>query len=132
MGNSYCAYTKVNFQETAEQKSAQSAFIRAIRVQGFDCKITPRNTHHAPRASWKNSIRHCANIPLAQPLLEYVYAAQAAAYCAGRTQSISERLSMSDKALIMYSRTIPCPDCERARALLTDNAVPFREVMIDL
>jgi glutaredoxin len=39
---------------------------------------------------------------------------------------------MSDKALIMYSRTIPCPDCERARALLTDNAVPFREVMIDL
>jgi glutaredoxin len=39
---------------------------------------------------------------------------------------------MSDKALIMYSRTIPCPDCERARALLVDNAVPFREVMIDL
>ena len=39
---------------------------------------------------------------------------------------------MSDKALIMYSRTIPCPDCERARTLLTENAVPFREVMIDL
>jgi glutaredoxin len=39
---------------------------------------------------------------------------------------------MADKALIMYSRTIPCPDCERARALLTDQGVPFREVMIDL
>ncbi len=39
---------------------------------------------------------------------------------------------MTDQSLIMYSRTIPCPDCERARALLTENAVPFREVMIDL
>ena len=39
---------------------------------------------------------------------------------------------MSDQTLIMYSRTIPCPDCERARALLTEHAVPFREVMIDL
>jgi glutaredoxin len=39
---------------------------------------------------------------------------------------------MSDKALIMYSRTIPCPDCERARQLLQDNGVPFQEVMIDL
>jgi glutaredoxin len=39
---------------------------------------------------------------------------------------------MADKALIMYSRTIPCPDCERARHLLRENAVPFREVMIDL
>jgi glutaredoxin len=38
---------------------------------------------------------------------------------------------MSGKALIMYSRTIPCPDCERARRLLQENAVPFREVMID-
>ena len=38
---------------------------------------------------------------------------------------------MSDKALIMYSRTIPCPDCERARQLLEAHAVPFREVMID-
>src|SRR5688572_19911872 len=55
MGNSYCAYTKVNFQETAEQKSAQSAFIRAIRVQGFDCKITPRNTHHATRLRFRTN-----------------------------------------------------------------------------
>ena len=39
---------------------------------------------------------------------------------------------MPDKALIMYSRTIPCPDCERARQLLDDLAVPYREVMIDL
>jgi glutaredoxin len=39
---------------------------------------------------------------------------------------------MSDKALIMYSRTIPCPDCERARALLQSLAVPYQEVMIDL
>lgn len=39
---------------------------------------------------------------------------------------------MPDKALIMYSRTIPCPDCERARALLQSLAVPFQEVMIDL
>ncbi len=39
---------------------------------------------------------------------------------------------MADKALILYSRTIPCPDVERTRALLTDQGVPFREVMIDL
>jgi len=39
---------------------------------------------------------------------------------------------MSDKALIMYSRTIPCPDCFRARRLLEENAIPFQEVMIDL
>ena len=39
---------------------------------------------------------------------------------------------MSDKSLIMYSRTIPCPDCERARALLQELAVPYQEVMIDL
>ena len=39
---------------------------------------------------------------------------------------------MSDKALIMYSRTIPCPDCERARRLLQENGVDYREVMIDL
>jgi len=39
---------------------------------------------------------------------------------------------MSDKALIVYSRTVPCPDCQRARQLLQDNAVPFTEIMIDL
>jgi glutaredoxin len=39
---------------------------------------------------------------------------------------------MSEKTLIMYSRTIPCPDCERARALLQSLAVPYQEVMIDL
>jgi len=39
---------------------------------------------------------------------------------------------MSDKTLIMYSRTIPCPDCSRARQLLEDHAIPFEEVMIDL
>lgn len=39
---------------------------------------------------------------------------------------------MPEKSLIMYSRTIPCPDCARARRLLTEYAVPFREVMIDL
>jgi glutaredoxin len=39
---------------------------------------------------------------------------------------------MPDKTLIMYSRTIPCPDCERARQLLLEHAIPFQEVMIDL
>lgn len=39
---------------------------------------------------------------------------------------------MPDKALIMYSRTIPCPDCERARALLQSLSVRYQEVMIDL
>ncbi len=39
---------------------------------------------------------------------------------------------MSDKTLIMYSRTIPCPDCFRARQLLEEHAIPFQEVMIDL
>ena len=38
---------------------------------------------------------------------------------------------MPDKALIMYSRTVPCPDCERAKQLLQDNAVPYTEIMID-
>ena len=38
---------------------------------------------------------------------------------------------MPDKALIMYSRTIPCPDCARTRALLQSLSVPFQEVMID-
>jgi glutaredoxin len=38
---------------------------------------------------------------------------------------------MPDKALIMYSRTIPCPDCERARHLLQSLSVPYQEVMID-
>ena len=38
----------------------------------------------------------------------------------------------ADKTLIMYSRTIPCPDCQRARRLLEENAVPFQEIMIDL
>ncbi len=37
-----------------------------------------------------------------------------------------------EKALIMYSRTIPCPDCSRARRLLEENGIPFEEVMIDL
>ena len=39
---------------------------------------------------------------------------------------------MSAKSLIMYSRTIPCPDCERTRALLQSLDVPYQEVMIDL
>jgi glutaredoxin len=39
---------------------------------------------------------------------------------------------MTEKSLIMYSRTIPCPDCVRARQLLSEHAVPFREIMIDL
>ena len=38
---------------------------------------------------------------------------------------------MTDKALIMYSRTIPCPDCSRARELLDELAIPYQEVMID-
>jgi len=37
----------------------------------------------------------------------------------------------AEKSLIMYSRTIPCPDCQRARKLLQDNAIPFQEIMID-
>jgi glutaredoxin len=36
-----------------------------------------------------------------------------------------------EKSLIMYSRTIPCPDCSRARQLLEANAIPFQEIMID-
>lgn len=36
-----------------------------------------------------------------------------------------------DKALLMYSRTIPCPDCTRARQLLESNGIPFEEIMID-
>ncbi len=39
---------------------------------------------------------------------------------------------MTDQTRIKYTRTRPCPACARARALLTENSVPFREVMIDL
>lgn len=38
---------------------------------------------------------------------------------------------MSEKALLMYARTIPCPDVDRARQLLQDNAVEYRELLID-
>ena len=38
---------------------------------------------------------------------------------------------MTDKSLVMYARTIPCPDVDRARQYLKANAVPYREVMID-
>ena len=36
-----------------------------------------------------------------------------------------------EKSLLMYSRTIPCPDCQRARRLLEENQIPFEEIMID-
>ncbi|MCC7362271.1 MAG: glutaredoxin family protein [Anaerolineales bacterium] len=36
-----------------------------------------------------------------------------------------------EKTLLMYSRTVPCPDCSRTRQLLEENAVPFDEIMID-
>jgi glutaredoxin len=38
---------------------------------------------------------------------------------------------MPEKSLLMFARTIPCPDVDRARQLLQDNAVPYREVLID-
>ena len=38
---------------------------------------------------------------------------------------------MSDKALIMYSRVAPCPDCSRAKHLLQELAIPFQEKLID-
>ncbi len=37
----------------------------------------------------------------------------------------------AEKTLLLYSRTIPCPDCSRARQLLEEHAVPFEEIMID-
>ena len=39
---------------------------------------------------------------------------------------------MSDKELIVYSRTAPCPDCETARRVLDENGVRYTEIMIDL
>ena len=36
-----------------------------------------------------------------------------------------------DKTLLMYSRTIPCPDCFRAKQLLEESGIPFEEIMID-
>ena len=39
---------------------------------------------------------------------------------------------MTDKELIVYSRTAPCPDCETARRVLDENDVLYREIMIDL
>jgi glutaredoxin len=38
---------------------------------------------------------------------------------------------MPEKSLILYARTYPCPDVERARKLLRENAISYREVMID-
>jgi glutaredoxin len=46
--------------------------------------------------------------------------------CFGKEASMSD-----EKTLIMYSRTIPCPDCVRARRLLDENAIPYQEIMID-
>lgn len=39
---------------------------------------------------------------------------------------------MADKELILYSRTIPCPDCDRAKRLLDEHGLPYKEIMIDL
>lgn len=36
------------------------------------------------------------------------------------------------KELIVYSRTIPCPDCARAKRILEEYGIPYTEVMIDL
>jgi glutaredoxin len=38
---------------------------------------------------------------------------------------------MVDKALIMYSRVAPCPDCSRAKHLLDQLDIPYQEKLID-
>lgn len=38
---------------------------------------------------------------------------------------------MSDKELVMYSRTTGCPFVTTARRVLQDEAVPYREIFID-
>lgn len=39
---------------------------------------------------------------------------------------------MTDKHLILYSRAVPCPDCDRAKRFLDESRVPYTEIMIDL
>ena len=39
---------------------------------------------------------------------------------------------MTDKQLIFYSRTVPCPDCDRAKRFLDESGVPYTEIMIDV
>ena len=39
---------------------------------------------------------------------------------------------MSDREVVMYSRTIPCPNSDAARRVLEEHHVPYREIMIDL
>jgi glutaredoxin len=34
--------------------------------------------------------------------------------------------------LIVYTRTIPCPDCMRAKRVLEEYGIPYTEIMIDL
>src|SRR5689334_6576687 len=36
------------------------------------------------------------------------------------------------KELIVYTRTIPCPDCARAKRVLEEYGIPYTEIMIDL
>jgi len=36
------------------------------------------------------------------------------------------------EVVVFYSRTIPCPDCARAKRILEDYGIPYTEVMIDL
>ncbi len=36
------------------------------------------------------------------------------------------------RELIVYTRTIPCPDCMRAKRVLEEYGIPYTEIMIDL
>ena|SRR3989338_5872071 len=39
---------------------------------------------------------------------------------------------MADKELVVYSRTMPCPNCEVAKRVLDEQGIRYREIMIDL
>jgi glutaredoxin len=39
---------------------------------------------------------------------------------------------MKKKMLILYSRTVPCPNCALAKRVLEEQGVRYQEIMIDL
>src|SRR5262249_35246561 len=39
---------------------------------------------------------------------------------------------MEPVELILYSRTVPCPDCARVKKVLDAYGLPYTEIMIDL
>lgn len=38
---------------------------------------------------------------------------------------------MADRELVLYSRTVPCPNCDAAKRVLAERGISYKEIMID-